>query len=454
MRHISISLFAVFMMLSIVTNAQKKKHKSARQSKPNIIYILADDLGIGNVSCYGADNYKTPNIDRLADKGIRFNHAYTAPLCGPSRAMIMTGRYAFRTGATNQDACGLLKPETEIMIPSILKSAGYITSCVGKWGQLALGPKEFGFDDYLKFKGSGVYISTDEKQVRYTVNGKDHVLGKNEYMPDLMHDHLVDFIVKNKNNPFFVYYPMSHVHGEIVPTPDSKPDSKDLFADNISYMDKLVGKLVDVLDSLKLRENTLIIFMGDNGTGNQWVSKSTINGKMLSGKKGEMKECGSLVPMIANWPARFSRPSENNQLIDASDFLPTLSEIAGAEVPKNDTIDGVSFAGTLLGRQNVKQREWIFIELGNKWFVRSLQWKLNRDGELYDMANAPYEEKLITSANQTESSEVARQSLQKVMDNLSPQTGKLDTGSGDGRHGSKAAKKAKAKGGKTDTETE
>ena len=117
---------------------------ASQHSKPNIIFILADDLGIGNVSCYGADNYQTPNIDRLAREGIRFTHAYTAPLCGPSRALIMTGRYAFRTGATNQDATGRMKPSVETMMPAYLKPAGYVTSCIGKWGQLPLGPGEFG----------------------------------------------------------------------------------------------------------------------------------------------------------------------------------------------------------------------------------------------------------------------------------------------------------------------
>ena len=128
--------------------------------KPNIIFILADDYGTGEVGCYGADNYKTPNIDALAKGGTRYTNAYTAALCGPSRAMILTGRYAFRTGATNQDATGKMKPATEILMPTVLKTAGYVTSCVGKWGQLPLDPAKFGFDDYLKFRGSGKYWNT------------------------------------------------------------------------------------------------------------------------------------------------------------------------------------------------------------------------------------------------------------------------------------------------------
>jgi arylsulfatase A-like enzyme len=128
----------------------------AQTKKPNIIYILADDLGIDGLSCYGADLYKTPVIDKLAKEGIRYSNAYTAPLCGPSRALILTGRYAFRTGAVNQDMTGEMSPSVETMMPKILKQAGYTSSMVGKWGQLPLGPAEFGFDDYLRFFGSGV----------------------------------------------------------------------------------------------------------------------------------------------------------------------------------------------------------------------------------------------------------------------------------------------------------
>ena len=180
-RFIQITLFGVFGIIF--------GNLSAAPATPNIIFILADDLGIGNVSCYGADNYRTPNIDQLAAGGTRFTHCYTAPLCGPSRALIMTGRYAFRTGATNQDATGRMKPEIETMMPAYLKPAGYVTSCIGKWGQLPLGPKEFGFHDEFRFRGSGVYWSNNKsKPEKYWVNGVEKNLGDGEYMPELMHE--------------------------------------------------------------------------------------------------------------------------------------------------------------------------------------------------------------------------------------------------------------------------
>lgn len=135
----------------------------AQTKKPNIIFILADDLGIDGVSSYGADLFKTPIIDKLAKEGIRFTNAYTAPLCGPSRAVILTGRYAFRTGAVNQDQTAEVNPNVEIMMPKILKKAGYTTSMIGKWGQLPLGPAEFGFDDYLRFLAA-VYFTIPQKR--------------------------------------------------------------------------------------------------------------------------------------------------------------------------------------------------------------------------------------------------------------------------------------------------
>ena len=441
----------VVLLVALIPNdayAQKRKASHRNESlgltkKPNIIFILADDLGIGNVSCYGADNYSTPNIDKLAKEGIRYNHMFTAPLCGPSRALIMTGRYAFRTGASNQDATTLMKQETEKMIPQLLTPAGYVSSCVGKWGQLPLGPGEFGFDNYMRFRASGVYKNSAEKTHHYTVNGEDKVMKDAEYMPDLMHEHLVDFLSKNKNKPFFAYYSMSHVHGTIIPTPDSKPDSKDLYADNVAYMDKLVGKLITVLDSLKLRENTLVFFMGDNGTSGQYYTNSTINGKILSGKKGEMKECGGLVPMIANWPGKVPSGVVSEQLIDASDVLPTIAELAGAKLPTN-TIDGKSFAYNLLGK-NAQERDWIFCELGNKWYVRNQGWKLNNNNELFDMSHAPYEEVLITDQNKSAASEEGYKKLKAVLDELAPQNGIIDTGDGSGRHGNKKDKKSKGK---------
>jgi arylsulfatase A len=419
---------------------------AAPPSKPNIIFILGDDYGTGELSCYGADNYKTPNLDALARSGARYTHAYTVPLCGPSRALILTGRYGFRTGAVNQDQTGLFTPAAETMTPKVLKSVGYVSSAIGKWGQLPLGPAEFGFDDYLKFKGSGVYWNTQDKGKTYELNGKTVELRDQEYLPDLMHRHLTDFITKHRDQPFFVYYSLSHVHADILPTPDSAPGSvagsDQVYADNITYMDKLVGKLMAELDRLKLRDKTLIMFMGDNGTANPRAPRATIGGRPLSGAKGSMLEGGGLVPLIASWPGVISAGKVTQDFVDAADLLPTFAELAGAKLPENKVIDGRSFAPQLRGEKG-QPREWVFNQLAKMWYVRTDGWKLNEKGELYDMSDAPFAEKLVAADTKDATAIAVRKRLQAALDQLNPAGGIQDQGDGTGRHANKAKKKAK-----------
>ncbi len=401
--------------------------------KPNIVFILADDYGTGEVGCYGSDRYKTPNIDALARSGTRFTHAYTAPLCGPSRALILTGRYAFRTGATNQDATGRMRPDRETMMPKILKPSGYVTSAVGKWGQLPLGPADFGFDDYLKFKGSGAYWNTQVGKATYEVNGETKKLRDREYMPDLMHEHVAKFITRHRNDLFYLYYCLSHVHAEILPTPDSASDSKTFYADNVAYMDKLVGKLIDLLDHLELRDNTLVVFSGDNGTANGRAKQATIGGKPLSGAKGSMLEGGGLVPLILNWPGVTPAGRVSDDLIDASDFVPTFAELTGSKLPEGTVIDGHSFVPQIRG-EKVHPREWAFNQLAKMWYVREAQWKLNQAGELFDMTGAPFTEKLVPADTRDPAAKAARKRLQTALDHLNPAGGIIDDGDGTGRH--------------------
>jgi arylsulfatase A-like enzyme len=198
--------FAISLGLASLLSLTMPALAASSPTKPNIIFILADDYGVGEVGCYGADHYQTPNIDALARGGTRFTHAYTVPLCGPSRALILTGRYGFRTGASNQDATGRFTPGMETMMPKVLKPAGYVTSAIGKWGQLPLGPAEFGFDDYLKFQGSGTYWNTQDRGKTYLLNGETKTLRDREYLPDLMHQHLTAFMTKHRDRPFYVYY--------------------------------------------------------------------------------------------------------------------------------------------------------------------------------------------------------------------------------------------------------
>ena len=414
--------------------------------KPNIIFILADDLGTGNVGCYGSDNFKTPNIDALAKSGTRFERCYACPLCGPSRALLMTGRYAFHTGMTGNDTGPLLKPEKETMMPKILKSADYVTGMCGKWDQLPLQPSDWGFDQYLRFKGSGEYWNYQSKAKKYTVNGKQVPLLNKEYLPDKMNDFALNFINENKGESFYLYYSMSHVHEDILPTPDSAPGSKTLYQDNVAYMDKLVGKLIAELDRLKLRDNTLIFFAGDNGTTHTYQPLSTIHGREISGYKTTMLEGGALVPCIASWPGVVPADKVSMNLIDLSDMLPTIAEIAGATLPNSLVIDGKGFAAQLCGRNNGWPRNWIFVELGRRWYDRNLAWKLDEVGKLFDMKDAPFAEPMVPSDTKDIIAITARKELAAVLAQLNPAGGIVDQGDGSGSHdktGKEEKKKAK-----------
>ncbi len=408
--------------------------------KPNIIFILADDLGIGSVSSYGADNFKTPNIDKLAESGIRFEHCYASPLCGPSRALLMTGRYGFRTGVTdNPDRL----ESSEIMMPKVLKQAGYVTAQAGKWSQFPLQPSDWGFDEYLRFEGSGQYWSYQPLGKTYTLNGEKVPLKENEYLPDRMHNFVVDFIEHHQDQPFYIYYSLSQVHGKVpstsvngvkqaqlLPTPDSAPGTTEqnkLYQDNVAYMDKLVGKLIAELNRLKLREKTIIIFAGDNGTVATFKEFCTINGgKQLSGSKHTMRECGALVPMMVSWPGKTPAGKVSQNLVSFCDFFPTLAELAGAQLPQGVKIDGKPFTPIFYGQMNADWlRDWIFVMLGNEWYARELNWKLNQSGELLSMTNAPFAEPIISAETKESDALAARKRLQTVLDQLNPTAGKV-----------------------------
>ena len=459
---------------------------SAWATKPNIVFILADDLGFAEIGANKADNYKTPHIDSLATTGLRFNHFYTAPLCGPSRALILTGRYAFRSGAVTQDACANIIREgenAEVMVPTVLKKAGYSTAMIGKWGQILPSgdASQWGFDHVLSFKASGIYwnkaaagewvkkyaLAGDkdgEGGVRanpgpYNINEAKLTMADNEYMPDLMHKNAIEFLRTNKDNPFFLYYSMSFVHAQILPTPDSAPPDMSvdagtryarLYQDNVNYMDKLVGNLLAELEALKLRENTIIMFMGDNGTAKANADRATIGGRRLIGQKGGMEEGGGLVPFIVNWQGKTPAGKLNENLSDASDLLPTFAEIAGAPLPEKRIIDGKSLLPQIKG-DTKSPRTWAFTQLGEHWHIREAAWKLNEAGQLYDMKNAPFEEIPVPTDSKDEVATAARARLSAALAELNPAGGFKGEGSGRGDKSKKKKKKETKKESKPET---
>ena len=393
-------------------SSRAAESSSTRAGKPNIIFILADDVGWGEVGCFGADRFKTPQVDALAKSGMRFESCYSMPMCGPSRAALLTGRYPFRTGLISNHSESAMMPDKEVMMSSLLKKAGYVTATAGKWGQMSHGPAEWGFDESLAAgQTSGQYWKG-----KYIVNGKSQQMAEGKYLPDITHDFIVDFINRHKDRPFFIYYPMIHIHIPIQPTPDSKPGASDnqLYMDNIAYMDKLVGKLVAELDRLKLREKTLIVFAGDNGSIRP-PAYTPVKGKLLSGHKASMGDCGSHVPMIVNWPGTTPTGGVNRDLTDFTDFFTTFAELGGASLPEGVTLDGHSIAPQIKGQKG-SPRDWVYVELMGKSFVRDARWKLQNDGEFFDVKDAPFKELPVAKDTTDAAALTAMRNLQAVLD--------------------------------------
>jgi arylsulfatase A len=405
--------------------------KSAQQAKsagrPNIVFILSDDYGLDGVGCYGSDRHKdrTGNLDALASGGIRFELCYSTPLCGPTRCQINTGRYPFRTGGLTNPTAVKPVPQDEYPLARVLKEAGYDTCHVGKWRQMGATPSDWGFGEYITDPTAGGWYW----QKSYTKNGQLVEMDKEFYYPDVAHDFAVDFLRRHaptgssKVAPFYLYYASHLVHGPILRTPDSKPDEKDpvtLYNDNVAYLDKQVGLLVAELDRLGLRESTLIVFSGDNGTAGQ---SGTIGGRQINGHKGTMMEGGARVPLIANWKGVAPAGRVLKDLVDFSDILPTFAEVAGAKTPASVAYDGCSFAPQLRGEKG-KPREWIFVQLGRNWYVRDSGWKLNQAGELFGMNDSPFVEKLVPADSKDKAAVDARKRLQAVLDKLNPAGGK------------------------------
>ncbi|MFA6562025.1 MAG: sulfatase-like hydrolase/transferase [Verrucomicrobiia bacterium] len=434
MKHL-ITLIVCALLLSPLASLQAAEDKPA---KPNIIFILADDYGIPGVGCYGGA-FKTPNLDSLAAGGVRFERCYSAPLCAPSRALCMFGRYAFRTGVLDNGCGAAAKPDKEVCIAKTLKQAGYATALAGKWSHLsyletAEEGRAWGWDEFLRWDKS-----RGERYWKPALNKNGQVVPVTDtsYAPDMFHEFVVDFIKRHRDGPFFVYYPTTLIHGPILATPDSKEGSKEkvkgarkskgkgdnpLYTDNITYLDKVVGKLVATLDEMNLREKTLIVFTGDNGS----VPVGTINGRPVDGRKSQVNEGGSRVPLIANWKGVTPAGRLLKDLVGFSDFYATFAEVAGAKMPENLTFDSRSFAPQLRGEKG-KPREWTYVQLGAKWYARNDGWKLTESGQLFDMKDAPFAQKPVSADSQNAEANAARAQLQGVLDKLNPAAGATKT---------------------------
>jgi arylsulfatase A len=404
----------------------------AATGKPNIVLILADDLGYETIGANGGTSYQTPVIDRLAATGVRFEHCYAQPLCTPSRVQLMTGIYNVR----NYLAFGRLD-RGETTFAHLLKKQGYATCVAGKWqlGSEPDSPQHFGFDESCLWQHTRQRTNADNLDTRYSnpqleINGKAVDYTKGEFGPDVNNDFICDFIEKNKDRPFFAYYPMLLTHCPFVPTPNSpdydakskgspsyKGDPK-YFGEMVAYMDKEVGRIIARLESLGLRENTLVIFTGDNGTDVPIVSM--MNGRAVAGGKGKTTDAGTRVPLTASWPGVVKQGVVCRDLVDFTDFLPTLCEAAGAAVPEALKIDGRSFLPQLRGEPG-RPREWVYSwynsnggpKARTEW-TRNQRYKLYANGTFFDIGRDVLEQQPITNPSRDEIR--IRDALQKALD--------------------------------------
>ncbi|MBI5772499.1 MAG: sulfatase-like hydrolase/transferase [Verrucomicrobia bacterium] len=400
---------------------------AAAARQPNVIVIMADDLGYETIGANGGTSYKTPVLDKLAAAGARFEHCYVQPLCTPTRVQLMTGQYNVR----NYINFGNMDPKA-VTFGNLFKQAGYATCITGKWqlGQDPELPKKYGFDEHCLWQHT-------RRPPRYAnagleINGVEKDYTNGEYGPDLVNDYALKFVARQKDKPFFLYYPMMLTHSPYQPTPDSKtwdPKAKGEnvnkadanFGDMVEYMDKLIGKLVARLDQLGLRESTLLIFLGDNGTGKG--TRSMMGDKVVIGGKGATTSFGMRVPLIASWPGKITDGKVSADLVDSTDILPTICDAAGVKLPADLKMDGRSFLPQLRGEKG-SPREWIYSwyspRQGADKVVRECafnrDFKLYRTGDFFDLRADLGEKSPLKVAALTGEAAAAAKRLQAALD--------------------------------------
>lgn len=415
----------------------------AEKPRPNIIYILADDLGLGDLGCYGQRTLRTPNLDRLAAEGMRFTQHYSgSTVCAPSRSTFLEGLHTGHTSVRGNGKGQQLRPE-RTTLPEALQAAGYTTAIIGKWGvgePLPVDdPQRHGFNhaygyvnmfhahnffpEFLYRNGAKELLPANILDRSLPFNHMPEGTGvakvAGTYAPHLIEQDAMNFIVTHRDRPFFLYLALNlpHNNGEKAKTTGDGTEVFDLgefanqdwppvergFARMVQYVDLTVGQIMARLRELGLDENTLVVFDSDNGAydgGGHNVEFFDSNGP-FRGFKRDLYEGGIRAPMLARWPGRIQPGTVSDHLNAAWDLFPTFAEIAGAPVPAD--LDGISLLPTLLGKPGQKQHDhlyWEFYEQGGKQAVRAGDWKavrlnLNNDQpekfELYNLATDPAE---------------------------------------------------------------
>ena len=416
--------------------------------KPNVIFILADDLGYGDLSCYGQSNFQTPNIDKLAKQGVKFTQHYSgSTVCAPSRSTLMTGQHTGHTPTRgNKKGEGEIGdwplPEGSNSLAKIFKNAGYATGIFGKWGlgfpNSTGNPIAQGFDVFFGYNCQRnahhyypwfLHSNNDKVVLAENADTKTGI-----YAPNLIHEKALNFIEENKEQPFFLYYPsiiphaemfapeeyMEKFRGQFLPEksyegvgPDKKwgyrkgaygpqPEAHAAFAAMVTLLDDQVGQIVKKLEEINIADNTIIVFTSDNGAhveggADPEYFNSTAG---FRGHKRDLYEGGIRAPMIIKWPNEIIAGSETDHISAFWDFMPTFADIIGQDTP--DNIDGISMLPTLTQRGRQKEHKylyWEFYEKGGRQAVRMGEWKgvkydlMNPESqlELYNLQNDPFE---------------------------------------------------------------
>ncbi|HOC57970.1 MAG TPA: sulfatase [Verrucomicrobiota bacterium] len=401
--------------LSLLVSLTASIHGRAADRPPNIVFILADDLGYTDIACYGSKYYETPNIDRMAASGIRFTSGYTCgPNCAPTRAALMSGQYAPRTGVYTVGSIERFDwrsrplrpvdnvtklPLTKVTVAQSLKKAGYATGMFGKWHLGDDGPhhpSQRGFDEAIVSAGAHFNFVT-HPPVEYP---------KGTYLADFLTDKALDFIRRHKAGPFFLYLPHYAVHSphdakdNLTAKFKSKPPvgghNNATYAAMIASVDESVGRVLALLDELKIAGNTLVIFSSDNGGVGGYAregikaSGGITDNAPLRGGKGMLYEGGVRVPYVFRWPGKIPGGATCDQPINSVDLYPTLLEVAGAQPPPNYPLDGISYFKALtsagkapLGREAIFWHFPGYLGAGaGSWrttpggAIRSGEWKL------------------------------------------------------------------------------
>jgi len=419
---------------------------------------MSDDLGYEAIGANGGTSYATPVLDSMATTGARFENAHVQPLCTPTRVQLMTGKYNFR----NYIGFGLIAPD-EITFGHIFSEAGYKTCISGKWQLHSYNPpdempemrskgqkiEDAGFDEFCVWHPH----HTEDKGSRYKdpiiyENGKFLENTQGEYGEDIFADYIIDFMERNQDDPFFVYFPMALTHRPREPTPDSPefdefipPSNETLggrtwaelegweddpryYKDMVEYHDKVIGRVNDKLAELGIAEDTLVIYVGDNGSPVE-VCSVVHSHTEICGGKGLTVDRGTHVPLIASWPGTIPEGHVESDLIDSSDFLPTILDAAGITPPDEYLMDGRTFLPQLKGEKG-NSRDWVYFHFEpmsgrNSRFaryVRNHDYKLYDDGRLFDLSADAEEEFPFTASNDNDDRAAARKQLAPIFDQM------------------------------------